>query len=184
MKLIEIFLISIGLSMDSFTVSICKGFAIKESRIKNMLIIATYFMISHVLMITIGYFLGTSFREFIENADHWIAFLLLVVIGLNMIKNSRKDESENKNDKIDFKTMSLLALATSIDALVIGITFAFFEVNLLLTTIILGTIVFLLSILGVHIGNQLGDKLKVKPEFVGGLILMLIGFKILLQHIL
>ena len=181
MGIIEIVLIGLSLAMDAFAVSICKGLSMKKMNWKSAIIISLYFGIFQAFMPVVGYFLGSTFESYVTNIDHWIAFILLSLIGGNMIKESFEDKK--KNDKIDFKTMIVLAIATSIDALAIGITFAFFEVNLLLSISIIGIITFLLSIIGVKIGNKFGDKYQNKAEFVGGLILVLLGIKILLEHL-
>lgn len=183
MGLLEIFLIGVGLAMDAFAISICKGLSMKKMNWKSAIIIALYFGIFQAFMPIIGYFLGSTFESFVTNIDHWIAFVLLSLIGGNMIKEAFDSEDEKKNDKVDFKTMIVLAIATSIDALAIGITFAFFEVNLLLSISIIGIITFIISIIGVKIGNKFGDKYQNKAEFIGGLILVLLGIKILLEHL-
>lgn len=183
MGLFEVIVISIGLAMDAFAVSVCKGLSMKKMNWKNAIIIALYFGVFQAFMPILGYILGTSFNEVVKNVDHWIAFILLLAIGLNMIKESRDDELEKRNDKIDFKTMVVLAIATSIDALAVGITFAFLETNVMLSVIIIGIITFILSIIGVKIGNKFGDKFQNKAELTGGIILILIGLKILLEHI-
>lgn len=183
MKLGEIIFIAIGLAMDAFAVSVCKGLSMKKIKWKNTLIIALYFGLFQAVMPILGYLLGSSLSEFVQKIDHWIAFILLAIIGVNMIKESTDDELEKRNDRIDFKTMIVLAIATSIDALAVGITFAFFNVNLLFAVIIIGIITFILSIFGVLIGNKFGDKLQNKAELAGGIILIVIGLKILLEHL-
>lgn len=183
MGIVEITILGIGLAMDAFAVAICKGLSMKKMNWKNAIIIALYFGIFQAVMPIIGYFLGTTFEDFVTKFDHWIAFVLLLAIGGNMIKEAFNKNCENKNDKVDFKTMVILALATSIDALAVGITFAFFEVNVLLAITIIGLITFLVSIVGVKIGNRFGDKYQSKAEFLGGVILILLGIKILLEHL-
>ena len=183
MSLLEIIFIGVGLAMDAFAVSVCKGLSMKKMNWKNAIIIAFYFGIFQALMPVVGYFLGSTMSGFVEKIDHWIAFVLLAIIGGNMIKESTDDELEKRNDKIDFKTMIILAIATSIDALAVGITFAFFKVDLLLAITLIGVITFALSILGVLIGNKFGDKLQNKAELTGGIILIIIGLKILLEHL-
>lgn len=183
MNLFEIFLVGIGLAMDAFAVSVCKGLSMKKMNWKSAIIIALYFGIFQAGMPIIGYFLGTAFSSFVENIDHWIAFILLSIIGGNMIKESTDDETEKRNDKVDLKTMILLAIATSIDALAIGVTFAFFKTNIALAVTVIGLITFMLSIFGVKIGNRFGDKFQNKAELAGGIILILIGLKILLEHL-
>lgn len=183
MGIFEIILIGLGLAMDAFAVSICKGLSMKKMNWKNAIIISLYFGIFQALMPIVGYFLGTTFSSFVENVDHWIAFILLAIIGGNMIKDSFDDECEKRNDKVDFKTMIILAIATSIDALAVGVTFAFFETNIVLAVSIIGIITFILSLIGVKIGNRFGDKFQNKAELTGGIILIMIGVKILLEHL-
>lgn len=183
MELYEIILISIGLAMDAFAVSICKGLSMKKINWKSTIIIAIYFGIFQAIMPVFGYLLGSSFSVIVQKLDHWIAFILLAIIGGNMIKESKDGETEKRNDKVDFKTMILLAIATSIDALAVGITFAFFKVNIVVSITIIGIITFILSFIGVIIGNKFGDKFQNKAEFIGGMILIIIGLKILLEHL-
>ena len=183
MKLYEIFLISIGLAMDAFAVSICKGLSMKKINWKSTIIIAIYFGLFQAIMPVFGYLLGSSFSVIVQKLDHWIAFILLAIIGGNMIKESKDDEAEKRNDKVDFKTMIILAIATSIDALAVGVTFAFFKVNIILSISIIGLITFILSFVGVIIGNKFGDKFQNKAELTGGVILIIIGLKILLEHL-
>lgn len=183
MGIFEIVLIGLGLAMDAFAVSICKGLSMKKMNWKNAIIIALYFGIFQALMPIIGYWLGTTFSSLVENVDHWIAFILLVIIGGNMIKDSFDDECEKRNEKIDFKTMIILAIATSIDALAVGVTFAFFKTNIVLAVSIIGIITFILSLIGVKIGNHFGDKFQNKAELTGGIILIIMGIKILLEHL-
>ena len=183
MELFEIAGIGVGLAMDAFAVSVCKGLSMKKLSWKKAIIIALYFGIFQALMPVLGYFLGSAFSSFIQSVDHWIAFILLAIIGGKMIKDSTEDETENRNDKIDVKTMLLLAVATSIDALAVGVTFAFFKVNLLLSIAIIGVITFVLSFIGVIIGNKFGDKFQHKAELAGGIVLIIIGLKILLEHL-
>ena len=175
MGITEIIFIGISLAMDAFAVSICKGLSMKKMDFKKAIIIGLYFGIFQALMPIAGYILGSTFAEFIEKIDHWIAFILLSIIGVNMIKESFDNESEKRNDNVDFKTMIVLAIATSIDALAVGITFAFFEVNIILAVSIIGIITFIMSILGVKIGNKFGDRYQNKAEIAGGIILILIG---------
>ena len=183
MSLFEIVFIAIGLAMDAFAVWIWKGLSMKKINYKKAIIIGLYFGLFQALMPVLGYFLGSNFAQLVEKIDHWIAFILLTIIGLNMIKESTSKEEEKRNDKVDIKTMLLLAVATSIDALTIGITFAFFEVNLLFSVIVIGIITFIISFFGVIIGNKFGDKFQNKAELFGGTILIIIGLKILLEHL-
>lgn len=184
MKAIEIVLIAIALGMDAFAVSICKGLAMKKMNIKKTIIIGMYFGIFQAIMPIIGYFFGIKFQNVIVSIDHWIAFILLCAIGLNMIKEAFSNEDENINDLVDFKTMSILAIATSIDALAVGITFAFLQVNIASAVSIIGIITFVISIIGVKLGNVFGTKYEKNAEIIGGSILILMGLKILIEHLL
>ena len=183
MEIYEILLIGIGLAMDAFAVSICKGLSMKKMNWKNAVIIALYFGVFQALMPLIGYFLGMTFESIVTTFDHWVAFALLTLIGGGMIKESFDDEDDKKNDRVDFKTMVVFAIAKSIDALAVGITFAFFDVNIVLAVSIIGIITFIISVLGVKIGNRFGDKYQNKAQLMGGIILVLLGFKILLEHL-
>ncbi|MBQ6991983.1 MAG: manganese efflux pump [Clostridia bacterium] len=183
MGILEVVLIAIGLAMDAFAVSICKGLSMKKMSCKKAIIVAGYFGIFQGLMPVIGYFLGTTFESLVTKVDHWIAFGLLVFIGINMLKEAFSNESENCNDNVDFKTMVVLAIATSIDALAVGITFAFLKTNIVLASILIAIITFTVCIIGVKIGNKFGDKYERKSETVGGLILIFMGIKILLEHL-
>lgn len=183
MGAIEILLISIGLAMDAFAVSVCKGLAMKKMSWKKAIIIGLYFGAFQAIMPTIGFFLGTTFERFITNVDHWIAFILLVGIGINMVKETFDKESENRNDNVDVKTMLVLSIATSIDALAIGITFACLKIHIVMPVITIGLITFIISVIGVKIGNRFGNKYEKKAEIMGGVILILLGIKILLEHL-
>jgi len=185
MSLLELFLIAIGLSMDAFAVSVCKGLAAPKLKISHMLLAGLWFGGFQALMPAIGYFLGSSFQKYITAFDHWIAFALLVFIGGNMIYEALKKEKEDScNDSFSIKTMFILAIATSIDALAVGVTFALLpDVNICAAVLFIGSITFILSAIGIKIGNVFGAKYKVKAEFAGGLILILIGIKILLEHL-
>lgn len=185
MGIFELLLLSIGLGMDAFAVSVCKGISMKKMDWKKACIVGLYFGGFQALMPVIGYFLGTSFQSIITNIDHWVAFVLLGIIGGKMIQEAfqkDKDEEEYSSD-VSVKTMLILSVATSIDALAVGITFAFLNVNLLLAITFIGLITFVLSVVGTKIGNRFGDKYKGKAEFIGGIILILIGFKILFEHL-
>lgn len=183
MSIIEIILLSIGLAMDAFAVAICKGLSMKKMNWKNAIIIALYFGVFQALMPVLGYFLGTTFENLVTSIDHWLAFILLVAIGGNMIKEAFSKDEEGKDDRVDFKTMIVLAVATSIDALAIGITFAFLNVNIMLSVSCIGIITFAISLIGVKIGNRFGDKFQNKAELLGGIILIILGLKILLEHL-
>ena len=185
MTFLELFLIAIGLSMDAFSVSICKGLTTKRFSWRMALICGLWFGGFQALMPTIGYFLGAQFQEMIEAYDHWIAFGLLFLIGANMIREAiwgKKEEGEN-NGSLDFKTMFLLAIATSIDALAVGVSFACIQVKLWSSLVVIGLTTFLFSVLGVKIGNVFGSKYEKSAGIVGGIILILIGLKILLEHL-
>ena len=185
MNLIELVLIAVGLSMDAFSVSICKGLTTKRFSWRMALSCGLWFGGFQVLMPIIGYFLGAQFQEMIEAYDHWIAFGLLFLIGANMIREAvwgKKEEGEN-NGSLDFKTMFLLAIATSIDALAVGVSFACIQVRLWSSVIIIGLTTFVFSVLGVKIGNVFGSKYEKSAGVIGGIILILIGLKILLEHL-
>ena len=167
MGVLELLLLSIGLAMDAFAVSICKGISMKKMNWKKAIIIGLYFGGFQALMPTLGYFLGTAFQSLITSVDHWIAFVLLGIIGGEMIKESFEIDSENQNDDVSFKTMIILAIATSIDALAVGITFAFLNVNLVLAVSLIGIITFILAVAGTKIGNRFGYNYEKKAEFVG-----------------
>lgn len=184
MSIIEIVLIGIGLAMDAFAVSICKGLAMRKMNYRQAIIIAGFFGVFQALMPALGYLLGTTFANKIAVIDHWIAFILLAAIGLNMIKEScEKEESEIEDEGLKFGNLIMLAIATSIDALAVGITFAFFDVSLVTSISIIGIITFIICIIGVKVGNVFGEKYKNKAEFAGGLILILMGTKILIEHL-
>lgn len=183
MEIIELIILSVGLAMDAFAVAVCKGLSMQKMSWKKGLIIGGYFGIFQALMPLIGYMLGVNFQENIQSVDHWIAFILLGIIGINMLKEAISQEKENSNDSVNFKDMLILAVATSIDALAVGITFAFLKVNILLAVILIGVITFIISVAGVKIGNIFGDKYEKKAEFAGGIILILLGIKILLEHL-
>ena len=184
MSILEILLLGIGLSMDAFAVSICKGLSAKRLQTRHYLIIGAWFGGFQALMPTIGFFLGSTFEQYITAFDHCVAFVLLSVIGAGMIKESLSKEESNGNDSFSFKTMLLLALATSIDALAVGITFALLpDVNVPLAVCLIGITTFVCSAAGLKVGNLFGLKYKAKAELAGGIILILIGLKILLEHL-
>lgn len=222
MGLLELFILAVGLSMDAFAVSICKGLALPKINLKSAGIVGLWFGAFQALMPLIGYLLGVNFREYIVSVDHWIAFILLALIGGNMIKEALSDDNEEESEirnlkrggegTIDgyslelssisptgqialsrqnnelkeilgFKTMLLLAIATSIDALAMGVTFAFLNVNIIPAISFIGIVTFTFSAVGVKIGNVFGLKYKSKAEIVGGIILILLGCKILIEHL-
>ena len=182
MSILELFILAVGLSMDAFAVSVCKGLSLGKIKPKHMCIAGAWFGGFQALMPLIGYFLGSFFAEMIEKYDHWVAFVLLAIIGGNMIKESFcKDEKVDSS--MDVKSMLLLAIATSIDALAVGVTFAFLQVQIVPAVSFIGVITFIFSAVGVKIGSLFGTKYKSKAELFGGIVLVLIGIKILLEGI-
>ena len=173
MSIIEIALIGVGLAMDAFAVSICKGLAMRRMNYKKAIIIAAFFGVFQALMPALGYVLGTTFANKIAAIDHWIAFILLALIGANMIKEAlSSDDDECQDDSLRLGDLIMLSIATSIDALAVGITFAFFNVSLLLSVSMIGIITFIICVIGVKVGNVFGEKYKSKAELAGGLILL------------
>lgn len=185
MSLIELFLIAVGLSMDAFAVSVCKGLSTQNVKLKHYLAVGIWFGAFQAIMPTIGYFLGSTFEQYITAIDHWIAFVLLALIGGNMLKEGMGKEEEGEDSAaFDVKTMFVLAVATSIDALAVGITFALLpDVNITAAVCFIGLTTFALSMAGLKVGNIFGLKYKSKAEIAGGVILILIGLKILLEHL-
>lgn len=184
MSLIEILLIGIALSMDAFSVSICKGLTTKHFSWRMALICGLWFGCFQALMPLIGYFLGVQFETLIQSVDHWIAFGLLVLIGANMLREALcTKEEDTGNGALDFKTMLLLAIATSIDALAAGISFACLQVKIWEAVLVIGLTTFIFSIIGVKIGHAFGSRYEKKASITGGIILILIGVKILLEHL-
>ena len=196
MGLIELFVLAVGLSMDAFAVSICKGLCLRNVGFKNCAKVGLYFGGFQAGMPLIGFILGVQFKDYIVSIDHWIAFILLSFIGINMIRESmEKDEDEcvtdlneiavgeEEIDQLSFKNMIMLSIATSIDALAVGVTFAFLQVDIVPAVSFIGIVTFVLSAIGVKIGNVFGTKYKSKAEFAGGAILILIGIKILFEHL-
>ena len=200
MNLLELFIIAVGLSMDAFAVAICKGLSMKKITIKKAGIVGLFFGTFQGGMPLIGYFLGVQFKDKITTIDHWIAFVLLAFIGISMIRESIQSKNElavdsvadtnmieslgneNTDDSLDIKNLFVLAIATSIDALAVGVTFAFLKVNIVPAVSFIGIVTFTLSMVGVKIGHVFGSIYKAKAEFAGGLILVLMGAKILLEH--
>lgn len=180
----EIFLIGIGLSMDAFAVALCKGLNMKKVNYVHTVIIALFFGGFQAIMPYLGWVLGKQFEDYIVSVDHWIAFGLLLYIGGKMIYEAfHGEEEEEEDDKLDLKELTIMAIATSIDALAVGITLAFLQVNIISSITIIGITTFCLSIVGVLIGNRFGMRFKSKAEIAGGVILILIGTKILLEHL-
>lgn len=184
MNLWELFLIAAGLSMDAFAVSVCKGLATKKIEIRHFLIVGLWFGGFQALMPALGYSLGSGFEQYISHLDHWIAFILLALIGGNMIREALSKNEECHDASFSVKTMFIMAVATSIDALAVGITFSLLpDVNIAAAVSFIGIITFILSGAGLKIGNVFGTRYKAKAEFAGGLILVLMGIKILLEHL-
>lgn len=183
MSFIDIFLIGVALSMDAFAVSICKGLSVNKVEPKHLLTCGIYFGGFQALMPLIGFLLGFKFEKLIVSVDHWIAFVLLALIGGNMIKEALSGDEEEHDASFSFKTMIPLAVATSIDALAVGISFAFLGVDIVEAAVLIGITTFVLSGVGVYVGNIFGAKYKSKAEIVGGVVLILIGLKILLEHL-
>ncbi len=179
MNLFDIILTSFALALDAFTVSICKGIVIKKDKFKKSLIIGLYFGLFQLFMTLIGYLFGNMFYEIIINFSNIISFIFLLIIGINMIIESKNNNEFN--DKIIFKEMIFLSIATSIDALIIGITLSLLRINIILVITIIGLITLLLSFIGVLFGNIISKKLIIKPEIVGGFILIMLGIKILFE---
>lgn len=182
MSIWSLFILAVGLSMDAFAVSVCKGLSMAKMSWKNALIAGAYFGVFQAIMPLIGYLLGTRFQSVITSIDHWIAFVLLGFIGINMIRESR-EETQCVDDSFGFKTMVMLAIATSIDALAVGITLAFLNVQLIPAVCSIGVTTFILSTAGVKIGNTFGCKYRSGAELAGGIILVVMGCKILIEHL-
>lgn len=183
MGFVELLLIAVGLSMDAFAVSICKGLSVQKVKPKHAACVALYFGGFQALMPLIGYFLGSSLKSLIEAYDHWIAFVLLALIGANMIREAFGEE-ETQNDSFSFRTMFMMAIATSIDALAVGVSFAMVgAMNIYLSVLLIGAITAVISCAGLYIGNFFGSRYKKPSEITGGVILILIGIKILIEHL-
>ena len=183
MSLLSLFIIAIGLAMDAFAVSICKGLAMQKVSFKKAGIVGLWFGGFQALMPFVGYLLGSQFEQYITAFDHWIAFALLLLIGGSMIREALSKQEECANASLDIKSMLLLAVATSSDALAVGVTFAFLQVEIIPAIAFIGVITFVLSTLGVKVGNVFGVKYKSKAELAGGVILIFMGFQILFEHL-
>lgn len=184
MSLLELFIIAVGLSMDAFAVAVCKGLSMQKMNRKHAVIIGLYFGGFQAAMPLLGYYLGYHFKDAITFIDHWVAFILLSIIGANMVKESLSPcEEEELDPSVDFKSMVILAIATSIDALAIGVTFAFLQVQIAPAVVFIGSVTFILSVLGVCTGNLFGMRYKARAEMAGGMILILMGVKILIEHL-
>ncbi len=183
MDWLTLFTLAVGLSMDAFAVAVCKGLAMQKVTLKNAAVVGIWFGGFQALMPLGGYILGVQFKDKINSVDHWIAFVLLCIIGVNMLREALSKEEEKTDASLNWKAMLVLAVATSIDALAVGVTFAFLNVNILSAVLFIGVITFALSLAGVKIGNLFGAKYKSKAEFAGGIILIILGVKILLEHL-
>ena len=183
MNLFDLIMTAIALSMDAFAVSISKGLSVNKVKPRHALIVGGYFGGFQALMPLLGFLLASSFAEYIKRFDHWVACVLLVLIGANMIREALSHEEEKLNDSFGFKTMLPLAVATSIDALATGVTLAMTETNIWLAIAITGVTTFLFSAVGLKIGNIFGSRYKSKAELIGGIILVLMGIKILIEHL-
>lgn len=184
MDLLSLFLIAVGLSMDAFAVSVCKGLATPKYKLKYSMICGAWFGGFQALMPAVGYLLGVNFKKYITAIDHWIAFVLLALIGFNMIREALKNDDEGADPSFTAKSMSLLAVATSIDALAIGITFAFLDVNIVAAVLFIGVCTFVISAAGVKIGSAFGTRFKSKAEIAGGVILIILSLRILVEHLM
>ncbi len=184
MGLLELLILAIGLSMDAFAVSVCKGLATEKIKSRHILLAGLWFGGFQALMPLIGYFLGSAFQKYVTAVDHWIAFILLGAIGGNMIKEAFSNEENTADASFGVKTMFIMAVATSIDALAIGITFALLpDVNIIAAVSFIGIITLILSGIGIKLGNVFGAKYKSKAELTGGIILIFLGIKILIEHL-
>ena len=189
MGILEIFILAVGLSMDAFTVSVCKGLCMKKATLKSQAICGAWFGGFQGLMPLIGFFMGTLFAESIQAFDHWVAFGLLALIGANMLKEAFSTETVDSCDidgeaDLSFKSMFVMAVATSIDALAVGISLAMAgDVNIWIAVAFIGIITFILSAVGVKVGHAFGSRFEKKAQFCGGVILILLGLKILLEHL-
>ena len=184
MSTYELFIIAVGLSMDALAVAICKGLSMAKMSWKKGIIVGLWFGGFQALMPLIGYLLGAQFESKITAFDHWIAFILLGLIGGNMIREGVSGDEEKTDDSVSIKSMLPLAIATSIDALAVGVTFAFLRVNIVYAVSFIGVITFLLSTVGVKVGNVFGARYKSKAEIAGGVIMILMGLKILIEHLM
>lgn len=183
MSFASVFLIGVSLSMDAFAVSIAKGMCIRNDRFKYACMLAFWFGLFQALMPLAGWISGSLFESFITSVDHWIAFLLLGIIGINMIRDACKEDAEEHDNDLTLRHILLLAVATSIDAFAIGITFAFLKVNIFTSILTIGITTFVLCFLAVYLGSRLGEVLKKYAGIFGGIILILIGTKILIEHL-
>lgn len=183
MSLLELFIIAVGLAMDAFAVAICKGLSAQRVNLRHAGITGLWFGGFQGLMPLIGWLLGVQFQSAIERFDHWIAFVLLGILGVNMIREAKGDEEECCNCSFAWRAMLPMAVATSIDALAVGVTFAFLQVDIIPAILFIGVITFILSAIGVRLGSALGAKYQTAAQIFGGIVLILMGLKILLEHL-
>lgn len=188
MNYAELLVVSIGLAMDAFAVAICKGLSVKKLSPKHPIVIGLYFGFFQAMMPLLGFLLGKQFSDKISSIDHWVAFILLGVIGINMVLEAKKKDveaccEETSDNVLKFTSMLVLSIATSVDALAVGITLAFLHVNIFTAILFIGITTFIISMAGVHIGHGFGCKFKAKAELLGGFLLVLLGVKILIEHL-
>lgn len=179
----ELLILAVGLAMDAFAVAVCKGLSLRTLKLQQALLVGVWFGLFQALMPALGWLLGSAFSGLVQSVDHWMAFVLLSIIGGNMIREGLQGDDENCDPSLSFGVMLLLAVAISIDALAVGITFAFLNVSILLAVALIGVVTFTISAVGVKMGNLFGARYKSKAEFFGGAVLILIGLKILLEHL-
>ena len=182
MNPVELMFLAVGLSMDAFAIAMCKGLSVRKLETKHLLLAGLWFGGAQAIMPLLGFLLGTSFKETVESVDHWIAFTLLVLIGINMIRESRNG-IEDLNASFAARVMLPLAIASSIDALAVGITFAFLGVDIVSSVVLIGVTTFVLALAGVAVGHRFGARFEKLAAVVGGIVLILIGTKILLEHL-
>lgn len=183
MDYLSILLIAVGLAMDAFAVAVCKGLAMRRPGLRSVAVVGLWFGLFQALMPVIGYLLGSSFYSYIADYDHWIAFGLLALIGANMIREALSDEDEGVDDSTGFRVMLVLAVATSIDALAVGISLAMTGDDIVTSAAVIGVVTFLISAAGVKVGSLFGDRFGRKAELAGGIVLIAIGLRILLEHL-
>lgn len=183
MGIIELLLIAVGLAMDAFAVSVGKGLTLRNVTPRHGLLVGVWFGGFQALMPIIGYLLGTSFSSIVESVDHWIAFGLLMLIGLNMIRETLSGDEEGHSADFGFKHMLLMAIATSIDALAVGVSMAFLNVSIWVAALIIGVVTFIISAAGIYLGARFGSRIGTKAGIIGGVILIAIGIKIVIEHI-
>ncbi|NMB36976.1 MAG: manganese efflux pump [Bacteroidales bacterium] len=183
MTFLELFIIAVALSMDAFAVSVAKGLSVERLRPRNIVSVALWFGGFQGLMPVIGFYLGVSFASFVDHVDHWIAFVLLALIGINMIRGAFSKKEDKISADFSFRTMLMMAIATSIDAFAVGVSFSFFNANIWTAALLIALTTALFSAIGIYVGNIFGGRFRSVAEFAGGFILLLVGIKILIEHI-